>query len=312
MKLREVQNKYRLPVTSEKDMLKICNKLNIPATNLDYDLSESQVERILYSKDIHVLDVSAKTTKMHKDFIDNYTKLQQKYDELSKRMATKSYLAEDRKVIIALGNGLKQAKGEYEAAIKNVEENTLSPLRRGVVGFYDDKIEKQDNKLAEKYKELDRLDELGSQYKSKFKKKRNYSKMAKVQKKINKLREKQGKLETKQTKILNKGTEKYINKKAVEHDAYLSNLQREMEYVENRIENRNKRSDYRSDIITSKKELNDLKNKKGIKAAVNRFHLKSDIRQLEKRIKDLKKKEGRCVMANQYSRSISVTYQTTR
>lgn len=312
MKISEAQKKYNLPTIAEKDMIRICRALNIPATNLDFNLTDEQIERLLYSKDIHVLDVSAKTDKMHNDFLANYTNLRNKYNELSKRMGSKGYLAQDKKVIDALQKGLEQAQKKYEDAIKDVENNTLSPLRRGVIGFYGDKIEKKDAVLVDKYKELDELVKNGKLYKTKFKQKRNYAKIQRVQKSIDKLRAKQGKLETKQKKVVNKGTEKYIKGKAKEHDAYLENLQRESIYAEKIINNRIQRADHKRDLAVTEKELKDLESKTGIKAGLERMHLKSDKRKLESKIKALKRKEGRCAMANQYSRTVSINYQTNR
>lgn len=263
-------------------------------------------------------------TSAHKEMLGKFTKLTKKYEDLSKRMAGKTYLSEDKAVIDALRNGLDASSREYQTVINNLNikgknisqffsigeeyDPTLSNFNQGRVSSMNEKAEKREKKLVEEYKELDKLRENSSKYKSKFKKAKNDARMKKVQARIEKLQAKQGKLQTKQKRIINKGASKYINKREKEIARYLKTVEREMQFVEKKIQNKQMQATYRHDLRVTEQEIKDLEGKKGIKAAMQRSSLKRDKRKLQHQINQLKRKQGRCNLSNQFSRSVSVSY----
>lgn len=327
MRIQEAINSRQLPKISKAEMIAICKGLNIPITDTNYDtfnLTSDQLERLRYSKDLHVILVSQEMTSAHKDMLGKFTKLSKKYEDLSKRMAGKAYLSEDKAVIDALRNGLDASSKEYQTVINNLNikgkniskffsigaeyDPTLSNFNQGRVENINERVEKREKKLVEEYKQLDELRQKSTQYKSKFKKAKNEARMKKVQARIEKLQAKQGKLQTKQKRIINKGASKYISKREKEIERYLKTVEREMAFVEKKIQNKQLQSTYTHDLRITEQELKDLEGKKGIKAAMQRTSLKRDKRKLTHQINQLKRKQGRCNLSNQFSRSVSIEY----
>lgn len=328
MRIQDAINAHQLPNINRDTLIRICNGLNIPVTKENFSsftLTTDQLERLRYSKDLHVVLVSQEMTTAHKDMVSKFDKLSKRYSDLSTRMEGKPYLAEDKKVIDALRRGLDESSNEYKTVINNLNvkgkniskffsigheyDPTLSSFAQGRVESLNDKVSKREKKLVEEYKELDMLAEKQSKYKTKFKKQRNAAKMKKVQDRINKLQAKQGKLQTKQKRIINKGAQKYIAKREKEIARYLKTVEREVAFVEKKIQNQQLQKTYAADLKETLQELKDLENKKGIKAAMERGRLKRDKRKLQHAINQLKRKQGRCNLSNQFSRSVNVEYK---
>lgn len=322
MTIREAVRTGRLPNIGLDYLVRLCNTLNIPAKDINFDLTQEQLKRLQFSPAMHRKSVSQEVRSAHNVLSDKYSKLIARYEQLSHYMGESGYLDDSKKEVDEIVDELKRAKNSYDNVINNIfidkqdlgfDSSVLNPVDSVKMGISNKGLEKTGDKLSNEYEKLDEL--RSRDYKTKFKKKINEKRINRVCAKISKLQKKQGKMQATQKKIVNKGSNKYAKIKMKEMNKFYSDFNRYRVYGDMKASLKESRENYQHDINETKAELAALQGKVGlingakkiknkVELAVMNANLKKfDIQ--EKRVENLRNKPGRCKLSEQYYRTIT-------
>lgn len=323
MTIKDAIRSGRLPNTVNVNfILKACNTLNIPAKDLNFDLTSEQLRRLQFSPIIHVNSVNAEVKSAHDALSNKYQNLINKYSNLSYYMGKSGYLGEAKEEIDHILSELEKAKNGYDDVIANIhiakdglgfDNNVLNPIDSVIKDINDERISKNSDKLSVQYQKLDELN--SKDYKTKFKKSINQKRINRVNARIRRLQAKQGKMQATQKKIVNKGSSKYAKAKMKEMNKFLTEYNRYRVYGDLKASLKQSRDNYQHDIEQTQIELDNLQGKTGLINGARRIKNNIDMAIMnanmkkfnmqEKAVERLRSKPGRCKLSEQYYRTIT-------
>lgn len=293
----------------------LCKELGVKAAHTNVALSQSDFDKLRYSKSVHEASVRASIETKHKRVVSEYDRMIQKYKKLSSEMIAPE-LKSDKEQIDAMIANLEKEKADYSAKVKamgydvkkyfDLEQGVYNTAETGKALKVEEKLVLTDEKLKDAYQELeDQKQELKTSH-SKFKKAIVNRRINKTTQRISKLQAKQGKLSTTQNMIVNASTDRYIKKKEEERRKQSAEHERMSEYAA-KINQMNEQKDALSrDIEDINKDLANVTGNR-LRDKFERLELKSSRRKLENELKRLKNKQGMTILANQVRQSISST-----
>ncbi len=351
MKIKDAIDSGKLPKIKVEDIFRILDNLGIRVSygsrTDSYDLDDKIIDKVRQIANASI-NYTNYTNEVNNDIKSTHNTLMNKYDTYLEKYKyilgqmqkdpTKpidlsnidpndfqSYFRSDIQDIVNKISQIEKAKQGYENIIKGIDltsdnlgfdEGVLNSLESNILKDTNQKIGNTEIKIQEYQEQLDKLNSLNVT--SKFKQKRVNNKKRKIQERLNKLKSKKGKLQTRQTRIVNKGSNKYIKMKEKEFESIMKESERISLYQETMSENQRLQSGISNDLKTTMDELEELKNKSGIRAAFERAALERESKRLgrqqsrlerqEQKINSLKDKKGYCNLSNQILRAYSAAY----
>lgn len=315
MKLSFAKEYHYIPNVTDEEILRICRKLGIPANDMEYDASKTQIERLKYNSELQLLGAVKQASISHAKILNDYDTTIEKYNTLIASLESKHEYVKDKLELEAIRDHLMTIRDNYSHVSTNLDvkseslENynlldnalydpTLSSYKRFKISFQNKLSQIRGRQLERQYEKLDDL--TGLEYASKFTRKMNSEKILRVEVRILKLQQKQGKLISAQKRIITESSRKYIAKQAKELSVYNKNINRE-------ARNFGEMDDIRESIIntliderTKINEISRLTGKAGAEARVKQLELEVD--RLEARVQSLQAKEGRIRAKNELAR----------
>lgn len=351
MKIKDAIKNGKLPNVKIESIFQSLERLGINVSKnsrtAEYDLEDKIIDKlriyinasISFNKYNNEVNNEIKTT--HNDLMSKYDSLINKYKNIIKNMQSDpskeidlanidlkdfpDHFKLDVRALMTQISKLNDAKNNYKNVIDNISltDDNLG-LDIDVLNDFEEKSLKNTNiklgqtemQIQEFQEEIDKLNNM--KITSKFKQKRINNKKNGLMKKLNKLQEKQGKLKSKQAKIVNKGSSKYIKIKSTEFEELLQEAQTMSDYQEAMSENQAIQSGIKTDLESTRQELEDLRGKTGIRASIERGRLNRETKKLQRsqevlkkqqdRINGLKNKTGYCNLSSQILRTYTAAY----
>ena len=304
---------------SESEYLDLSKLLSIPASDINYALTGSELKRLQTSKKVMMAIINQNTKIAHQGSIneyDEYDDLIKKYEDILSDMNSNK----DREFIINIINDLKEKKEKYSDKVDNLGYDSA----KNYINFENDKSKKQelenkridniskqinqnDKVLNAKYMELKKLEEEKTKN-PKFKDKID-KKIEIINHQIKELQSKQIDLNDKQTMIINKNTDKYIMKINEKQQRYRDEERRANAYAEKMLD-----IEYKKVQLEHEKEKldNDI-NTMTVSNSADRKQkskLKKDRAQINRQIEALKRKAGYASLENQVCKGVALAGYT--
>lgn len=309
MTLKEAINNGSLPnfgdKKNENKYKKLGKLLGLSIDNLDYEVTDDDLDRMKYNYEINLLLVQERIRKSHNKVLNNYDELINKYKNLSKEMEKKYaqkgknkqyYLKDASKDLNKLIKEIEKVKNNYEKNLNNVNlsrddlklnEESLSIVDNKVLDVIEHSEKAIDKKLSSKYEELNELENV--EYKTNFMKKINEEKIKRVKERIKRLQNKQGFLQSKQQRIINKGIEKYRSIKQNKINEYLNKIEKVDEYQKVKVQIREEQESNNNDINELDSKIKE--NNKGLFSKFKKIPYEVNKKTLERKREHLKNKE---------------------
>lgn len=298
MTIRDAINRGEISINSINSLKKLCEQFNLVknASGMSDEVFLNQdvdINKIKYS-------IANHTSNIYSSISETKSNLENKKDELS---SFKDEVADFKRQIADINNnrgslGLEendnikkdiQKIDDVLASIDKIKTNDFESRELGDT-LLSRKIEAKEDKLKQKYEELDRLKSVN--WHSKFKQRRNSKKISKMEDRIASLQQKQGKLQARQQKIINKNLDAYVTKKQNEINKFRIEYQREKIRIDKRINLMQTQNNLASDLKQNEKLLGELDNKKGLSAEIKKASIKMENASMKARIAALNAKEG--------------------
>ena len=301
---------------SESEYLDLSKLLSIPASDINYALTGSELKRLQTSKKVMMAIINQNTKIAHQGSINEYDDLIKKYEDILSDMNSNK----DREFIINIINDLKEKKEKYSDKVDNLGYDSA----KNYINFENDKSKKQelenkridniskqinqnDKVLNAKYMELKKLEEEKTKN-PKFKDKID-KKIEIINHQIKELQSKQIDLNDKQTMIINKNTDKYIMKINEKQQRYRDEERRANAYAEKMLD-----IEYKKVQLEHEKEKldNDI-NTMTVSNSADRKQkskLKKDRAQINRQIEALKRKAGYASLENQVCKGVALAGYT--
>ncbi len=255
--LDELVAEGKLPkYLKREELVLICAALNINAEAKDALLNPEQIQRLAEDHEIQMAMLNQKIFDRNQTKIAQYDKLISQYesilkDKLNTRNFTPEYIA---KVQTLLG----KCKEERQNYINKNEKMKLQ-THDAILEEYDGRAMGVNDKLREKYQQLDELRKQKDNYKSKFKQNRLEARIKRVQKRIDRLKGKKATMASKQQQIVNENSQKYIDRVTEKLQRFMERQVR-IEQSIDRINDLGNRIDKNLEEIDSLEE--DIKNER--------------------------------------------------
>ena len=301
---------------SESEYLDLSKLLSIPASDINYALTGSELKRLQTSKKVMMAIINQNTKIAHQGSINEYDDLIKKYEDILSDMNSNK----DREFIINIINDLKEKKEKYSDKVDNLGYDSA----KNYINFENDKSKKQelenkridniskqinqnDKVLNAKYMELKKLEEEKTKN-PKFKDKID-KKIEIINHQIKELQSKQIDLNDKQTMIINKNTDKYIMKINEKQQRYRDEERRANAYAEKMLD-----IEYKKVQLEHEKEKldNDI-NTMTVSNSADRKQkskLKKDRAQINRQIEALKRKAGYASLEHQVCKGVALAGYT--
>ena len=301
---------------SESEYLDLSKLLSIPASDINYALTGSELKRLQTSKKVMMAIINQNTKIAHQGSINEYDDLIKKYEDILSDMNSNK----DREFIINIINDLKEKKAKYSDKVDNLGydnaknyinfENNKSKrqeLENKKIDNISKQINQNDKVLNAKYMELKKLEEEKTKN-PKFKDKID-KKIEIINHQIKELQSKQIDLNDKQTMIINKNTDKYIMKINEKQQRYRDEERRANAYAEKMLD-----IEYKKVQLEHEKEKldNDI-NTMTVSNSADRKQkskLKKDRAQINRQIEALKRKAGYASLENQVCKGVALAGYT--
>ncbi len=301
---------------SESEYLDLSKNLSIPAKDMDYVLSESELKRLIISKKVMMATINQNTKIAHQKSINEYDDLIKKYEDILSDMSSNK----DREFIVKIINDLKEKKSKYSDKVDNLGYDSA----KNYINFENDKSKKQelenkkidniskqinqnDKVLNAKYMELKKLQEEKTKN-PKFKDKID-KKIEIINHQIKELQSKQINLNEKQTMIINKNTSKYIMKVNEKQQRYRDEERRANAYAEKMLDIEYKKVE----LEHEKEKLDNDINTMNVTNSADRKQkskLKKDRAQINRQIEALKRKAGYASLEHQVCKGVALAGYT--
>ena len=315
--IKDYINKGELPNNlSESEYLDLAKLLSIPASDMDYVLTDNELKRLQTAKKVMMATINKKTKNSHQKANKEYDDLIKKYEDILSDMSSDK----DREFIINIINDLKEKKAKYSDKIDNLGydsaknyinfENNKSKrqeLENKKIENISKQINQNDKALNAKYMELKKLEEEKTKN-PKFKDKID-KKIEIINHEIKELQSKQINLNDKQTMIINKNTKKYIMKINEKQQRYRDEERRANAYAEKMLD-----IEYKKVQLEQEKEKldNDI-NTMTVSNSDDRKQkskLKKDRAQINRQIEALKRKAGYASLEHQVCKGVALAGYT--
>ena len=336
MTIKEFIDRYSSGI-SKVEFYNICNSVGINIPN-DYDettkLENYQVMKLLAHNKINTHRINSTIIKDHNALLKKYDDTLLYYENLlahdPEHPENDKVLPEDRAGLEFIRNRLLVERNSYSKFVTGMTNRDISPrynslyqeyggngsiidngIAQSIVDSQQRKIEKKDEKLSEKYAELNALEEELKLARTNGKKNSYIRKISRMRDKIAKINSKKGKIATKQRTIINRNANRL--KKRVQENVAINLIEanREGEFVQKRVQTQKQMDDVLFDYQRSSSELEALISSgrlgdtiKSVGKGFEARSLKRDSKKLERKLKALENKNGRCQFINQIQRDI--------
>lgn len=318
MKIIDYPKSNKISITPTQ-LLKVVKKLGIKAPDVNYDLTENDINLLKNSRAIYVAQINEEAMNSVRDvitdreiIIDDYKKILKDPNLTSE---DKAVLEENLKEITAdkksLNGFLKIIQGKNSKGIGAYErgsglDSSLIDnfVAQQVVENQDlrmHRISGQNELLAQENSKLASLK--SREYRTEFKKKANEARQKAVQARIAKLQTKDGKIKAKQKKIINRNLNRYLAKSERKFKKQEKVARREFNFVSERTEYINATNKTQDNINILDGEIEKLKAGNLIDK-VRSINKRMDRGLLKIRLTKLKNKKGWCEFKSQVARDI--------
>ena len=203
----------------DNDYITLANDLSIPANDMDYVLSDNELERLKTSKKVMLAVTNLDVTKKHKESIDDYDQLIQKYEDILATMGDYQHSQKEEDFIKDILADLKSKSKNYSDKVQSLGLESASDYvtfekdkKNRKIDSISKKLDKNEEILKAKYKELEKEEKNLKNPKFKNMKGAINKNIRKLNAEIKALQGKQIELNSTQTMIINANTNKYITR----------------------------------------------------------------------------------------------------
>ncbi len=311
-------------------IISIC--INIGITNYNKDttvFNQTQLERLLYSKELNEFKTKSIISNQHQSVIDKYTELINNYKKILNDIAGLPEFASERNSINNLITNLTTERDSYQRSVNGFGLNNVSQYFNNTASNKVEQVsnnlfkqaaqsnEQQmniiDNQLNRLYRKVDVLNSNnGRTISGKLK---NSIRIKKTLSQINRLKNKQGRLRNHQSRIVGLNTSMYVNKMNRKFEKYF----KELNQINDMVEDKKYLIREQEEVKVAQQEAmqehallqaNMLNSNMFQRAILNAKSRKSDkhLKQLQEHIRKLQNKIGSVDISQQYSEVFNRNY----
>lgn len=319
---------------NESEFIKIAASVGIGFPNgfeKNRFISNDEINRLLNNSQINNHRANNSFIGKQSGYSSEYDEILKKYDELLSIPAGKKGALgpEERAEIQSYRDRLFSEKTNYEAVLNGLQRRNSQAdnsflftkdsngesiidngIAQGTVNIAQGIQNNYDDKLSEKYQEIDKLQNELYFIRSDYKRKKQQRRIARIQNKINKLKKRQGKVRNIQTRIVSRNANRYFKKTNRNMRVNAQEASMKLEYANNVTQNRQERANLDYDLSQSESELSSYEQSGKFSDRLRALDKKMEINSLkrksnraQRKIDGLKRMNGFVDLATQYRRS---------
>ena len=289
---------------TEAQIIQICNAVGIPATDLSFEITKEQLQRLTDDKVIQTAKMNQSIYSKRQEKAQEYDRLIAKYEAMITDPEAKHNMGpENIARIQQLIDKLKEEKKLLNETAKKYQEHAdvehieskQDPIDRaiGIDHRRAVKSDKLNEQLREQYRELDKLQVEKGKAKSDRMKRRADRRIEKTLQRIQELKTKRGTYTAKQNAVINKHSDEYIRKTTEKIAAHEAAREQVTEIVEER-EGYGKEIAGKHEEVVGISEDREMLDTSKIGDRLTDFGLRRDAGKLNRDIARLQSKRGSC------------------